>query len=528
MGPHAALEHRQSFFLALSDALRPLGDPGAIEREACRLLGDYLGADHTYYVEIRAAEDWASVRFDHARNGTNPLVADYRLSAIPFVLPIYQRGTPVIINDARTSPLIPDANRAIVAQAHLACIAVPVIKDAVLVGSFCVAMESPREWQEDHVAIVAETAERVWAAVDHARAEMALRDTQERFALALDIGELASWDWDLRTNVVTWNERHFLIQGYSVNEVAPSYDAWLARVHPADREATVANVQRAKANRQTFQHEYRTLRPDGSIRWCAARGRFFYEGDEPRRMIGVLGDITDRKLAQASLEKRVRERTAEVQDLFRRLVSAQEEERRRIARDIHDHLGQQMTALRMNLETLRTQAATYPTLVEQADRTQRIAEELDQSIDFLTWQLRPAVLDHLGLSAALRNLVSGWSERFGIPADFDVSGIEEVKLTKDVEANLYRIAQEALHNVAKHAGATQVSVVLTQRDGHLTLVVDDNGRGFDSDAMVQPNGNVGLGLISMRERAALVGGHLDVDSSDSGTSVYVRIANALR
>ena len=84
MTPHAALEHRQSFFLALSDALRPLGDAGAIEREACRLLGDYLGADHTYYAEIRVADDWAAVRFDHARNGTKPLIAEYRLSSVSF------------------------------------------------------------------------------------------------------------------------------------------------------------------------------------------------------------------------------------------------------------------------------------------------------------------------------------------------------------------------------------------------------------------------------------------------------------
>ena len=369
MTPHAALEHRQSFFLALSDALRPLGDPGAIEREACRLLGDYLDADHTYYAEVRLPEDWASVRFDHARNGARPLVAEYRLSSMSSVVPLYQRGTPVIVNDVRTSTLIAEADRANAAGTHVAWIAMPVIKDAVLVGSFCVAMERPREWRDADVAVVAETAERVWAAVDHARAQMALRVTQERFALALDIGELASWDWDLRTNLVTWNDRHFLIQGYTIGEVVPSYDAWLARVHPDDREATVASVQRAKASRLTLQHEYRTLRPDGSVRWCAARGRFFYEGDEPRRMIGVLGDITDRKLAQASLEKRVRERTGEVQDLFRRLVSAQEEERRRIARDIHDHLGQQMTALRMNLETLRTQAATGAPQRRQACRS---------------------------------------------------------------------------------------------------------------------------------------------------------------
>ena len=225
------------------------------------------------------------------------------------------------------------------------------------------------------------------------------------------------------------------------------------------------------------------------------------------------------------LEERVRERTFEVRSLFERLVTAQEEERRRIARDIHDQVGQQMTALRMHLEALRSQAAAKSTLAEQAERTQRLAEEIDQSIDFLSWQLRPAALDHLGLSAALQNLVTGWSERFAMAADFAVHGVDDMRLGRDVESNLYRIAQEALHNVAKHAGATHVSLYLAQQNGSLLMLVEDNGRGFDADsASAAVNGS--MGLINMRERAALVGGSLEMESAaGQGTSIYVRIPN---
>ena len=224
------------------------------------------------------------------------------------------------------------------------------------------------------------------------------------------------------------------------------------------------------------------------------------------------------------LEERVGERTSQVRSLFERLVSAQEEERRRIARDIHDQVGQQMTALRMNLETLRSQAAGSTLLVEQAERTQRLAEELDRSIDFLTWQLRPAALDHLGLSAALQNLAAGWSERFSVAAKLVVDGVEDVRLSRDVEANLYRIAQEALHNIAKHASATQVTLYLGQQNGNLVLLIEDDGRGFDPSADRQADGGSGMGLISMRERAALVGGRLEIESAgDRGTSIYVRI-----
>jgi PAS domain S-box-containing protein len=256
--------------------------------------------------------------------------------------------------------------------------------------------------------------------------------------------------------------------------------------------------------------------------WTATETTFFEEAIE-RTWAAIERARAETALQQAHdfLEQRVRERTSQVQSLFERLVSSQEEERRRIARDIHDQVGQQMTALRMNLEALRSQADGQTSLAEQAERTQRLAEELDQSIDFLTWQLRPAALDDLGLSAALQNLVTGWAERFEIAADFAVDGVEDVRLPRDVEANLYRIAQEALHNVAKHAQATQVTAYLTQQGNELVLLVEDNGRGFDA-AIRSKDGH--MGLMNMRERAALVGGRLDIESgAGHGTSIHVRI-----
>ena len=165
--------------------------------------------------------------------------------------------------------------------------------------------------------------------------------------------------------------------------------------------------------------------------------------------------------------------------LFRRLISTQEEERRRIARDIHDQVGQQMTALRLRLEALRTGAGGDPTMGAQVEGAQRLAEELDQSIDFLTSQLRPSTLDNLGLAVSLRDLVHGWARRFGIPAEFETSA-PDMRLADDVETNLYRIAQEALHNVVKHAQARNVSVLLSRRDQHAMLMIEDDGRGFQT------------------------------------------------
>jgi two-component system sensor histidine kinase NreB len=222
------------------------------------------------------------------------------------------------------------------------------------------------------------------------------------------------------------------------------------------------------------------------------------------------------------VEARVRERTTEIQSLFQQVISIQEQERRRIARDIHDQVGQQMTALRMSLEAWRSRSGNDPALVEHAERTMKLADELDQCIDYLTWELRPAALDQFGLSSALRNLVTGWSQRFGIPADFDASGDDGARLPMDVEANLYRLVQEALHNVVKHAGATHVTVVLDRGADETVLVVEDNGCGFVASATSEYQ--AGLGLISMRERAALVGGRLEIETNPgNGTAVFVRV-----
>ncbi|MDN3922369.1 PAS domain-containing sensor histidine kinase [Roseateles violae] len=137
---------------------------------------------------------------------------------------------------------------------------------------------------------------------ERARAEQSLRESEERLRLAIDIGEMASWDWNVRTGQVAWNDRHFLMQGYGVGEVTPSYEAWLARLHPEDREEAAALIRKAMDERLTFIHEFRSLHADGRVVWCSARGRFFYDlQGRPERMVGVMQDVTERRRTEAWL-----------------------------------------------------------------------------------------------------------------------------------------------------------------------------------------------------------------------------------
>jgi two-component system CheB/CheR fusion protein len=213
--------------------------------------------------------------------------------------------------------------------------------------------------------------------------------------------------------------------------------------------------------------------------------------------------------------------TTAVRQLLARLVRVQEEERRRIARDIHDQMGQQMTALRMSLDAAQRGASAMPEVADLVTRATRLADDLDHSIDFLTWELRPAGLELLELTNALADLVRNWSERFGIEAEYECIG-GQAKLPLDVTVNLYRVTQEALHNIYKHAGATHVRVMIEIRSTAVMLTIEDDGRGFEVPPPTSTHG--GVGLVGMRERALLIGGELQIESTPgSGTTVFVRV-----
>jgi signal transduction histidine kinase len=245
------------------------------------------------------------------------------------------------------------------------------------------------------------------------------------------------------------------------------------------------------------------------------------------------------------LEQRVGERTAELAsantamreevdvrrrveherlDLLRRIVTTQEEERRRISRELHDQLGQSLTALRLKLEGLSEEAGRRSKLRGRIEELTEIAQRLDADVDFLAWELRPTALDDLGLIVALSNYAQEWSKHFGVNVNFHSRGLGDTRLAPLVETNLYRIAQEALNNVAKHAGATSVDMLLERRDHHAVLIIEDNGRGFDPDDVKVSESGRGMGLVGTRERAALVGGSAEIESAPGGgTTVFVRV-----
>ena len=228
----------------------------------------------------------------------------------------------------------------------------------------------------------------------------------------------------------------------------------------------------------------------------------------------------------AVLQQEVRERQrieGERVELLRRLIFAQEDERRRIAREMHDQFGQGLSALTLNLAALKEETSEHVKLLAHLEILEAVTKQLDADVDFLVWELRPTVLDDLGLPAALKAHVQNWSKHFNILAELQVTGMKKARMTNEVETVLYRITQEALNNIAKHARAGKVDIILEHRDQHVSLIIEDDGVGFDG-AQAFGRSHQGLGLIGIRERAALVGGTVEIESQpQQGTTVFIRI-----
>ena len=210
---------------------------------------------------------------------------------------------------------------------------------------------------------------------------------------------------------------------------------------------------------------------------------------------------------------------------MRRIVTTQEDERSRIAREIHDQLGQRLTALRLKIAAVKDLCSENDELCERVEKLEELGARVDKEVSFLAWELRPTVLDDLGLVAAIENYTREWAQHSEIPADFHSSGMKRKRLDPEIETNLYRIVQEALNNVSKHAKASRVNVLLESRKKEIVLIVEDNGIGFDpaKGSRVRKSGH-GLGLIGMCERAAICGGKVELESSPGlGTTVFVRL-----
>ena len=310
--------------------------------------------------------------------------------------------------------------------------------------------------------------------------------------------------------------------GYDSPEQMVAQRTDIEQQHYVDPKSRARLKRLLEADDKVHGLEAQVYRKDGSEFWTSENVRAVRDvGGALLYYEGAIEDITKRKQWEEAREQLLKARG----QLLQRLVSAQEDERRRIARELHDQLGQQITALMLGLKLLKDSTSFQPEAMERVDHLQECAAELGRELHNIAWELRPSALDDLGLKSALGHYVENWSERTGKPVQFHSSGFNGQRLSAQVETTFYRIVQEALTNVLKHAEASNVSLILERRENHALAIIEDDGRGFDVDAIFNTSGSEQrFGLLGIKERLALVFGTLQIESTPgTGTTVFVRI-----
>ena len=305
---------------------------------------------------------------------------------------------------------------------------------------------------------------------------------------------------------------------------------WLEYMHADDRERSMQMWLHSVESGEAYEAEYRLRGSDGQYRWFRARAvPLRSTNGHPVKWYGTCSDIHDSKLLEQSiresaseLERMVDIRTVELRRLSSRLMTLQDEERRRIAREIHDGLGQELAAAKMILEGILAKD-TSPGMRQAALDASQLVDRAIKQVRTISHLLHPPLLDEVGLVSALRWYLEGLSERSGIEVQLEVDPPELGRLRPETETAIFRIIQEALTNMFRHSGARNGCVSIREGDGRVVVTVQDDGKGIEEQIIQLKPESVGVGISGMRQRVAELGGRLRLANANPGTLVEVVI-----
>jgi PAS domain S-box-containing protein len=393
------------------------------------------------------------------------------------------------------------------------------IPDSALPPGTVILYRQPTLWERDRryilAAIVLIVAQALliigllWQRARKRAAEAVLRESEKRFRVMADTTPSLVWMCDSHGQITYLNERRTSFTGTAPN--AEYNDTWVAYVHTDDLENVLNTLAEALYTRQPFSMEYRLRRKDGVYRWMfdVASPRVNGNGSFAGFIASAI-DTTDQKLAQQALE-----------NISGQLIEAQENERTRIARELHDDICQRLALLSVELEQAHRSQNGSPTVpTKSLKEIQRHCAEIATDVQSMSHQLHSSKLDFLGLMTALRGFCQEFSSQHEVRVEFMERNVPR-NISKEISLCLFRVAQEALQNAIKYSGVNQFAVELTGIENEIQLVVTDGGAGFDTE---KANTNRGLGLLSMRERIHLVHGRLSVNSKPGqGTTILAAV-----
>jgi PAS domain S-box-containing protein len=340
------------------------------------------------------------------------------------------------------------------------------------------------------------------------QAEEAVRESEKRFRLVADTTPALIWMSDTDKLCTYFNKPWLDFTGRPMDSELGN--GWAEGVHPEDLRKCLDTYAQAFDRRQKFKMEYRLRRHDGEYRWIFDIGvpRF----NQERSFVGYIGscvDVTDRKLAEEALS-----------GVSRKLIEAQEQERTRIGRELHDDIGQRLAMLAVELQQLREDPPDLPQVRSRMGELQKQTSEIADDIQSLSHELHSAKLQYLGIAAAMRGFCKEFGEQQKVEIDFQTHDLPS-PVPPDISLCLFRVLQEALHNSAKHSGVRHFEVQLWGTSDEIHLTVRDSGAGFDREAARKSRG---LGLISMEERLKLLNGTFSIESQPNrGSTIHAGV-----
>ena len=410
---------------------------------------------------------------------------------------------------------------------------VPLVSSGQVIGLYSVDKVEPNYFQPEHARLAETLAARAASAIHNAQlfdqsqryvaeleeriaerkqAEDELRESKERYRELFENARDAIYVHDLDGTYIRVNKAAERLSGYTREEIV-GRNFW-EFIAPEHIKHVREHFSTKLAQQGETTYECDVLAKDGRRVPVEVSSRAIYENGILVGVQGMARDITERKWAQDALQM-----------FSRRLIEAQEDERRRIARELHDQIGQVLTAVKMNLYTVQRDCSSFESRSYVKDNIEAVDEALRLVRD-LSVDLRPPVLDDLGLATALRWYVDRYTSRTGLNVEVNIELPDEnERFSRELETACFRIAQEALTNVVRHANASQVLVQLSKEGNVLILTIKDDGRGFDLEGIRHREPRAAtLGLCSMHERAHAAGGTIEIDSKLSrGTELRFRL-----
>ena len=503
--------HRLLTKLSTSFAGLPARDVDGALQQGLQQVVEWFGVERSTFAELSADGTSATISHVYAVPGVAGFPPKTVLRQFSWMMETLRRGEVIRVSTLEDLPAEASEEREYMRHhGFKANLSIPLSLGKSLIFVITLGSSKPnRTWLDGDVRRLRLLGEILANAVARQRSEEAILEGEKRRRIFLETATSVPWEIDLATGRFTYVGPQVVdLLGYPMERWFEP-DFWEEHLHPDDRVAAKKKRRDLSDLTDRYEAEYRMIDIHGRVIWIHELVTVGWPSGRSTYLRGFMMDITETKHAEDTLR-----------DLSGRLISVQEEERRRIARDLHDDINQGLALAATELEQLSgDMSEKAPQLAARAQRTIKRINDVASSVHALSMALHSAKLEHLGLGAALRALCRDLSRQGKLGVHFSEDG-QAPSCRADVALCLYRVAQEAIQNALRHSGAPKAAVSLVGGPDRIELVIEDEGKGFDP-ALV--NTKDSLGLVSMQERLRLAGGTLSIHSSPNGTRITATV-----